>query len=555
VTGSGFARAALVLRAGRAAGWIVATTLGIVAALSAAARAQDVCLGTAPVPGAQLSSFPVVTGLTGRPLLVIAPPGDRDRLFIVEQSGFIRMHRRGDPAGTVATFLDLTDRVLAPLNFNEMGLLGLAFDPDYATSGLFYVNYTAGSIGGPWFTRVSRFSRSLSDPDAGDPDSEEILLTFQQPQTNHNGGQLVFGADGFLYVATGDGGGGGDPHGTCGNGQNRANLLGKMLRLDVAGRDPQSLPPDCGGAGAGYRIPSGNPFAAIGAGVCGEIWLYGLRNPWRSAFDPSNGDLYIADVGQDCYEEVNVLSAAAQPGANLGWRSMEGLHCFAPGPINCNPAPVVCSGVPTCGDPSLVLPVVEYPHAQGCSVTGGPLYRGCQMPDWHGTYFYGDFCSGFVRSFRYAGGVLTDQADRTAAIDPGATLVNDLTSFGLDGQGEMYVIDRDGTVRRIGPRFVDLEVSAPGDAAPLRLEPAAWTWGDLAFSSMRPVSFYRVYRGTPNGTFSCRFTSAAPQWPGGDPENPPPGALFAYVVTAVSPTGEETRPGIAGTSFLRDACP
>jgi glucose/arabinose dehydrogenase len=523
-------------------------------AAACATHAQDVCSGTAPVPGAQLSSFPVVTGLTGRPLLVAAPPGDRDRLFIVEQNGLIRIHRRGDAPGTVTTFLDITDRVLAAPNYNEMGLLGLAFDPDYATSGLFYVNYTEGSINGPWFTVVSRFSRSAADPDAADPDSEQGLLVFQQPQTNHNGGQLLFGADGFLYVATGDGGSAGDPHGTCGNGQSLITLLGKMLRIDVAGKDPASLPPDCGVGGA-YRIPSTNPFAAVGASACGEIWIDGLRNPWRSAFDPAGGDLYIADVGQDCYEEVNVLPAAAQPGANLGWRSMEGLHCFAPGPTNCNPSPVVCSGVPTCGDPSLLLPVVEYPHAQGCSVTGGPVYRGCQMPDWRGTYFYGDYCSGFVRSFRFSGGAAVELADRTAAIDPGATLTNSLTSFGLDGQGEMYVVDRDGTVRRIGPRFVDLEVSAPGDNAPLLLGAPAWTWGDLAFGSMRPVSFYRVYRGAPGGVFHCRFTSASPQWPGGDPENPPTGSVFAYVVTAVNASGEETRPGIAGTSFLHDACP
>src|SRR5262249_43609592 len=153
---------------------------------------------------------------------------------------------------------------------------------------------------------------------------------------------------------------------------------------------------------------------------------------------------------------------------------------------------------------SLLLPVLEYPHSQGCSITGGPLYRGCQMPDWRGTYFYGDYCSGFIRSFRYAGGSLLEQADRTAALDPGATLLNSLTSFGRDGQGEMYVVDRDGTVLRIGPRFVDLEVSATGDADPLLLGASAWTWGNLAFSSMRPVTFYRVWRGAPGGVFHCR---------------------------------------------------
>jgi hypothetical protein len=524
---------------------------------SASSRAQNVCSGTAPVPGALLSSFPVVTGLPGRPLLVTSPPGDRDRLFIVEQNGFVRIHHRGDATGTWSTFLDITDRVQAAATYNEMGLLGLAFDTDYDTSGFFYVNYTEGPINGPWDTVVSRFSRSATDPNLADPDSEQRLLTFAQPQTNHNGGQLQFGADGFLYVSTGDGGSAGDPHGTCGNGQNRSVLLGKMLRLDVRGRDPLSQPPDCGGAGAGYRIPASNPFANVGAGVCGEIWLYGLRNPWRSAFDSLTGDLYVADVGQDCWEEVNVLPQATQAGSNMGWRSMEGTHCYAAGSGSCNPAPVVCSGVPTCGDPSLVLPLLEYDHSQGCSITGGPLYRGCQMPDWQGTYFYGDFCSGFLRSFRYSGGTLLDEIDRTADLDPGHTLTNSLTSFGTDAQGEMYIVDRDGTVLRVGPRFVDLEVSAAGDADPLLLGTAgaAWTWGNLSLSTMRPVSFYRLWRGTPNGTFHCRFTSSSPQWPGGDPDLPAVGQMFAYVVTAVSPAAEETRPGIAGSSFLRDACP
>lgn len=536
----------------------VTTLLAVAASLLATApavRAQDVCSGTAPVPNAQLSSFPVVTGLTRRPLFVTAPPGDRDRLFIVEQDGLIRIHHRGTPANAVSTFLDITDRVQASAFLNEMGLLGLAFDTDYGQSGFFYVNYTAGAPGGPWATVVSRFSVSEGDPDAADPDSEEVLLTFAQPQSNHNGGQLMFGADGFLYVASGDGGSAGDPHGTCGNGQNRNTLLGKMLRLDVRDRDPLSLPPDCGGAAAPYRVPSTNPFAAAGASACGEVWLYGLRNPWRSAIDPANGDIYVADVGQNCWEEVNVLPGVGQAGANLGWRSMEGRHCFAPGPVNCDPQPVACSGNPTCGDPSLVLPLVEYGHAEGCSVTGGPVYRGCQMPDWLGTYFYGDFCSGFVRSFRMIGGVPQEAADRTDALDPlPRTLTNSLTSFGEDAQGEIYIVDRDGVVRRIGPRFVDLEVAAPGDAGPLLLDLPDWTWGDLAFSSMRPVSRYRVYRGTPGGAFECRFTSPTPSWPGGDLDTPPPGTSFAYVVTAVAAGGEETRPGIAGT-FSLGGCP
>jgi glucose/arabinose dehydrogenase len=529
----------------------VALVVGLLAATRSAA-AQDVCAGTAPVPGAVLSSFPVVTGLTGRPLLVTAPPGDLDRLFVVEQDGLIRLHRRGEPTGTAPVFLDITDRVLS-VHF-ETGLLGLAFDPDYETSGLFYVNYTEGEIDGPWGTVVSRFLRSTTDPDVADPASEVRLLSFVQPDNNHNGGQLMFGPDGFLYVATGDGGSGGDPWGVCGNGQNRTVLLGKMLRLDVRDQDPLSVPPDCGGPGSSYRIPSGNPFALAATADCGEIWTYGLRNPWRSDFDPATGDLYIADVGQNCWEEVNVLSGGGPPGANLGWRSMEGVHCFGSGPNPCDPDPVICAGVPTCGDPSLVLPLVEYSHNQGCSITGGAVYRGCQMPDWSGTYFYGDYCSGFIASFRLAGGVPQEKADRTALLDPGGALMFSLSSFGEDAQGEVYLVDRDGIVSRIGPRFIDLEVSAPGDASPLMLAPAVWTWGDLAYSTMRPVSHYRVYRGAPGGTFHCRFTTPTPSWTGGDPDTPAIGQFYAYVVTAVGPGGEETRPGIAAQGFVLDSC-
>jgi len=530
--------------------------IAILVGTAGSARAQGVCSGTAPVNGATLSSFPVVTGLTGRLLLVTAPPGDRDRLFVVEQEGIVRIHRRGDPPDVALTFLDITDRVQGSPFFDEMGLLGLAFDPDYDSNGYFYVNYTEGGFSPPWFTVVSRFSRSDSDPDAADPGSEVVLLRIGQPQTNHNGGQIFFGIDGFLYVASGDGGSAGDPHGICGNGQNRSTLLGKMLRLDVRGADPMGVPPDCGGALAGYTIPSSNPFALTSTPECGEIWSYGLRNPWRSAIDPANGDLYVADVGQDCSEEVNVLPGGDTPPANFGWRSMEGSHCFDPNDrMECNPNAVVCAGVPICGDPSLTLPVLEYSHAEGCSITGGAVYRGCQMPELHGTYFYGDYCSGFVRSFRLGGGIPAEQADHTAALDPGGTLLNSLTSFGLDAEGELYIVNRGGTVLRVGPLFTDLEVSGPGAGAPLLLGDATWGWGDLSDETMRPVSFYRVYRGTPAGTFRCRFTTTVPEWPGGDPDVPAPGGLFAYVVTAVSPSGEETRPGIAGQAFLLDVCP
>lgn len=513
------------------------------------ARAQGVCSGIAKVAGTNLAGIVVVAAAPAKPLQVTAPPGDTTRLFIVSQEGRILIHRRGDPIDTLSVFLDLTDRV-GTVAGSELGLLGLVFDPDYASNGSFYVNYTAGS--GPWSTRVSRFERDSVNPDLGNPGSETILLTFPQPEPNHNGGDLMFGLDRFLYVATGDGGGGGDLHGTCGNGQSRATLLGKILRLDVDGVDPLSTVADCGGAGAGYRIPATNPFALTGNTDCGEIWIDGVRNPWRDALDASTGDLYVADVGQNCWEEVNVLPPAAQSGANLGWRSMEGNHCFDPSnQDNCNPTAVVCSGVPSCGDPALRRPILEYGHDQGCAIVGGPLYRGCQMPDLAGTYLYGDLCSGFVRSFRYIGDSVIEARDRTAEVDPAGYLAGGFSSFGTDGQGEMYAVSIGGLILRLAPPMSDMEASGPG-AAPFLLGPGNWTWEDLPYTTMQPVARYRIYRGQPNGVFHCLATVGTPSWVG-DASLPPAGGLFAYVVTAVSPDLVESRPGIAGT-FLLDGC-
>jgi hypothetical protein len=519
--------------------------------------ARGDCAGVAPVSNTALKTVPVATGLTGRPLYVTAPPGDVGRIFVLEQSGLVRIKKRGDPPAAISTFLDIRDRVQASTSLNEMGLLGLAFDPDYASNGLFYVNYTEGPVPGPWFTVVARYSVSAGDPDVADPDSEERLLRFGQPQTNHNGGQVLFGPDGYLYVATGDGGGANDAHGICGNGQNLANLLGKILRLDVRSSAPAGLAPDCGGATAGYRVPSDNPFAGGAGGPCDEIWSYGLRNPWRSAFDPANGDLYVADVGQNCWEEVNYVAGSGPGGENYGWRQMEGSNCFNPAlPLNCDPPAAACSGSPPCKDPGLTDPVLAYSHLGGaCSVTGGFVYRGCLMPGFAGTYFYGDFCDGFVKSFRIAGGSITEEMDWSDQVDPGGTLANRLSSFGLDAQGEIYITDRDGSVLRILPPFTDLEVSGDGAGVPLLLDPAEWTWEDLEASTMHPVSHYRIYRGQPSGPFSCVFTTPVPRWIGGDPEVPAEGALFAYLVTAVSPAGEESRDGDPPHTLMAGACP
>ena len=538
---------------------VLIAAVAVVAALAAgttAPRSAIDCTGVAPAANTTLESVAVVTGLAGRPLYVGSPPGDVNRLFVVEQDGFIRIKKRGDPPGQFTTFLDISARVQAAPAYDEMGLLGLAFDPDFATNGLFYVNYTEGSLSGPWFTVVARYAVSASNADAADPQSEQRLLRFQQPETNHNGGQLQFGRDGYLYISTGDGGGGGDQHGTCGNGQSLATLLGKILRVDVRGSAPASLPPDCGGAAAAYRIPADNPFANGAGGACDEIWAYGLRNPWRSSFDAASGDLYIADVGQNCWEEVDYAPAGAPGGANYGWRQMEGNHCYNnASPGTCDPPPATCSGSPPCNDPSLTVPILEYGHGGSCAIIGGYVYRGCLMPGFAGTYFYGDLCAGFIRSIEVAAGAAVDPRDWTAQIDPGATLQGSLTSFGVDAQGEIYVTNRGGTVLRIMPPFTDLEVAGRGAADPLLLTPGAWTWEDLAFSTMHPVSLYRVYRGTPGGGFQCIFTTTTPRWAGGDPATPAVGAVFGYVVTAVSPDGEETLSGSPPVNLLPAACP
>ena len=516
-----------------------------------------VCDGVSPVSNTTLKSVAVATGMAGRPLFVASPPGDLNRLFIVEQDGRIRIKHRGDPPSTVTTFLDISTIVQATRTLSEMGLLGLAFDPDYSSNGFFYVNYTEGPIGGPWFTVVARYEVS-ADPDVADPGSETRLLRFSQPQTNHNGGQLQFGPDGYLYISTGDGGsahdtGGG--HAVCGNGQSLDTLLGKILRVDVRNIAPPTAVPDCGGASAGYRIPAGNPFSNGPGGVCDEIWAYGLRNPWRSSFDSLTGDFYLADVGQDCWEEVNFVPSATA-GQNYGWRMMEGKQCFNPAtPSVCMPVAATCGTVPPCNDPSYTIPILDYGHTGGaCSITGGYVYRGCLMPSFAGTYFYGDYCAEIVKALTVSGGAATNLRDFTMQLNPGGASISGLTSFGTDAQGEVYITSAGGSVLRIMPPFTSLEVSGQGAAAAFELGSAAWTWEDLAYTTMHPVASYRVYRGTPAGSFQCVFTSPTPQWPSGDPAAPAPGGLYAYLVTAVS-AAEMTRTGSPTATLLPNACP
>ncbi len=354
-----------------------------------------------------LTTTLVARGLSS-PLDFQVPAGERNRAFVVEQGGRIRLVRAGSVVATA--FLDLASRTSAG---GERGLLGLAFHPQFASNGRFYVNYTdrAGD------THLSEFRASPPSADAVDPATERQILFVAQPFANHNGGGLAFGSDGMLYAGLGDGGSGGDPFG---NGQNLSTPLGKLLRMDVDRGTP-------------FAVPSDNPFAAR-AGAFPAIWAYGLRNPWRFAFDRSTGDLFIADVGQSAVEEVDFAAAPRRGGENYGWNTMEGSRCYQP-----------ASGCNTSG---LALPVVEYTHADGCSITGGVVYRGCRLPGYAGTYFYADYCTGFVRSFRMQGGQVTDRRDWTAALGRG---LDSPTAFGLDDEGEVYIVDQDGEIYKVVP--------------------------------------------------------------------------------------------------------
>lgn len=352
----------------------------------------------APDPAAVEVTLQQVTGGLDTPVGIANAGDGSGRLFILEKIGRVRVVQNGALAAT--PFLDITERVGA--GRSEQGLLGLAFHPRYAENGFLYVNYTDRQGD----TVVSRFSVQ-ANPGQADPASEVVLLTLDQPASNHNGGHLAFGSDGYLYIGTGDGGGAGDQYG---NGQNGQTLLGAMLRLDVDGDQP-------------YTVPADNPF--IGRpGVRDEIWALGLRNPWRYSFDRLTGDLYIADVGQNMYEEVNFQPASDPGGHNYGWPIMEGLHCF--------PADQTCERT------ALTLPVREYDHTQGCSVTGGYVYRGQEFPLLTGVYLFGDYCSGRIWGLARS----SDGGDWRVARLVQANVR--LSAFGEDEQGELYLVDMDG---------------------------------------------------------------------------------------------------------------
>jgi glucose/arabinose dehydrogenase len=355
---------------------------------------ESVAIPTMPPP-VYAGSFPnagdyewqlIISGLS-RPVDIQAANDGSGRLFIIEKQGFIRVYENGQLLD--APFLDITDRV--NMGGNEMGLLGLAFHPNYEKNGFFYVNYT----GEGGHTHISRFK---AGGNSADKKSETVLLVIEQPYENHNGGALAFGPDGYLYAGLGDGGLAGDPHK---NAQNTVSLLGKILRLDVTHGNP-------------YAIPSDNPFDS-------EVWAYGLRNPWRISFDRLTGDLWIGDVGQNKWEEIDYLPVNWGSGANFGWSVMEGSHAYDSEPQS-----------------GMLLPVMEYSHNEGgCSVTGGYIYRGT-IPEWNGVYLYADYCSGKVWALILVNGQWQSQVMFEMGVP--------ITSFGQDESGEIYLASDNGNI-------------------------------------------------------------------------------------------------------------
>jgi glucose/arabinose dehydrogenase len=361
-----------------------------------------------PIPENPVTSINLVPVANGFVKPVYLTHAGDDRLFVVEQDGTIRIIQDG--VVLPQPFLNIDPMVGS--QGSEQGLLSVAFHPNYAENGRFYIYYT-GNDGG---TVVARYQVSADDPNQADPNSALVLLTLPQPYANHNGGLLKFGPDGYLYLGLGDGGSANDP---LLNGQNKSTLLGTLLRLDVDFDQN------------GYAIPADNPFVNDET-ARNEIWAYGLRNPWRFSFDRLTGDLYIADVGQNIWEEVDFQPASSPGGENYGWNIMEGTHCFQ---------------ADTCDQTGLVLPVIDYQHLAGsCSISGGYVYRGQQFLSLYGNYFYGDYCSGKVWSLLR---------------QPDGTWVNNqvygrqgmfISSFGEDVKGELYLLSYgDGVVYQIQP--------------------------------------------------------------------------------------------------------
>lgn len=370
-----------------------------------------------------LTTQRVATGLS-RPIFVTAPTGDYDRLFILEQTGRIKILTGGSVLAT--PFLDIVSLVNTSSGSSERGLLGMAFHPNYRSNGYFYVNYTRITDGASMIVRYQATGDPHTSNVASTASAVTMLGPLAQPFSNHNGGCLQFGPDGYLYASFGDGGSAGDP--SC-NAQNIGVLLGKMLRLNVDGY-PNIVPPT-------------NPFVGV-TGARGEIWHFGLRNPFRFSFDRLTGDMYIGDVGQNAREEVDFQAGGNHGGLNYGWKIMEGTNCYST---------AACPGtVPACNSPLLTNPIYSYPQTPAC-VIGGYVYRGCAIPALRGTYFLADYVSSQYYSFVYTGSAVTQFTNRTAELTVSGQLMTSPTSFGEDAAGEIYLCSLDGnSVHKIVPR-------------------------------------------------------------------------------------------------------
>jgi glucose/arabinose dehydrogenase len=348
-----------------------------------------------------------------RPLLIMGARDGTNRIFVGSEYGTIHVWPNDPNANKMQTFLDIRDRVQYDDRQNEEGFLGLAFHPRYKENGHFYVYYTAKPTpDNPHLSIISRFHVSRDDPNRGDPNSEEVIMRISEPYWNHNGGTLVFGPDGYLYIGLGDGGLANDPHG---NGQKMTTLLGKILRINIDHKDP----------GLQYAIPKDNPFADRGQQARGEIWALGVRNVWRMSFDRATGLLWAGDVGQDTWEEIDIV----RRGGNFGWNLREGMHPFGP-----------TGSPPRAG---LIEPIWEYPHSIGKSIIGGNVYRGKAVPELSGAYLYGDYVTGQVWALSYDREKSLVIANRT--IQPkGAPIL----SFGEDDEGEVYFLTQQGAIQK-----------------------------------------------------------------------------------------------------------
>lgn len=409
-----------------------------------------VLIGAGSARASRISTKRVASGLS-RPLYVTVPQGDTDRLFIVEQhTGRIKILNLNTGLINSTPFLDIDGLATG----NEQGLLGLAFHPNYSTNGFFYVNFNDSS----GTTNIRRYQVSAGSPDIADAGSGTTIMTYSQPYSNHNGGWVGFGPDGFLYISSGDGGSGDDPGNRAQDITNQK--LGKILRIDVNADDFPGDPT------RNYAIPSSNPF--VGTTGDDEIWAYGLRNPWRPSFDRLTGDFYIADVGQNQREWINFQPASSAGGENYGWRVMEGTQCnFANDTLPCN-------------DPSFTPPIHEYLHIGapdgGHSITGGYVYRG-RITELRGIYFFADYVSNQIWSFRFDGTNKTEFMNRTTQLSPDVSSIGSISSFGEDAAGNLYIVDLGGEVFNIvcEPTFIgDFDEDCDVDMADFAMLALAW---------------------------------------------------------------------------------